>query len=1053
MKSPLCLSAFLLAACSCIYSCLSPTAWSAAPPSPSNMSGAVQSSEAATPASSSPVVVTVPGPLRSFLRMAGISQKVSPEEVLPLLARNIAMQGFHQDSKDKAGKPTEFLILLRRYVQQARELVKLARPEGVIRISNCDEAQPLLEILGYRLRQACGPNATLETADAERAFLTIDSGFPLTDLEEALSGGQPFTYPYPSSQVPMLLAPDDWTTIDKNEKELRRTKNNRDVVDSLLRDPSLARLYWALARIDAETRVALRQSPGLRKLAPFSSALDFYGSQICIRSGRVVVPGGTPAETAWKDLVGADPASPGEFVTRLLARDEGWLVAYFDALARGSASQQAYFTEPRRLKRFYEALRGQDIFPSPTRPVFRPDPGLLLLVTRLRLEPTGQPYVPGNLDVWKPILRSKSEFKTVREWAKRVNRWNTSEQLLEGMFAFSRVSQEEGPVQIYLTLGEVDRGRSPEQRLSPQTVSLLAQKFSRFSNQYMIFSEFPGLNNASIADFLRVADALDRMPDRTMRANALGIFQANVGLWQILARQGQIPSASLNNSWRGIIHPFAGILSSDQLFDAGRASLAELTRAATGKSDVSQDEIIALLAGPIQASPEGQQVRLELTNRIHSALAAQRLISLETLFALGDGLNQMAQGKAVADTLIPLAVELREFEMPRPIFTSSERTEWASGLYDNRHAALQMRTDLTKVLKSPASPKELLEARGRLAPFLRDTLVGLNYAYYEPPRAQMLHSSPLFVRSHDFSGSMTPGGEQSWQTPHLFGAGWTASGGAHLVGSLANLPYVLAQAEQDLVVPENVQALIWQEMVPGLMTSAILPRWWDVTRNELHAVTLYQRAGEELLAAAVQNEQLRQTVMSILSDRMVPRRSERVERALREGRLQEILPEVMPAETFYLAAEFRRRFPGETEYWGTAGKDLENLSSRYPAEVNAKRLSEDFGVPHPALEQSYARELLNMKPFPAFMGSYNRLLSEYWDSNNLYWARLADELGYSPVMLNHLVPELTHRMAEKIFATDLEDWPALLRAMRETGEEFSRGKIASLPNSGTVSRP
>ena len=36
-------------------------------------------------------------------------------------------------------------------------------------------------------------------------------------------------------------------------------------------------------------------------------------------------------------------------------------------------------------------------------------------------------------------------------------------------------------------------------------------------------------------------------------------------------------------------------------------------------------------------------------------------------------------------------------------------------------------------------------------------------------------------------------------------------------------------------------------------------------------------------------------------------------------------------------------------------------------------------------------------------------------------------------------------MVEKIFATDFEDWPAILRAMRETGEEFRQGKIASLP--------
>ena len=78
------------------------------------------------------------------------------------------------------------------------------------------------------------------------------------------------------------------------------------------------------------------------------------------------------------------------------------------------------------------------------------------------------------------------------------------------------------------------------------------------------------------------------------------------------------------------------------------------------------------------------------------------------------------------------------------------------------------------------------------------------------------------------------------------------------------------------------------------------------------------------------------------------------------------------------------------------------------------------------------------------MGYASRLLAESWDSNNLYWARLADEKGYSPVMLNLLVPELTRRMVEKIFASHFEDWPALLNAMHETGDDFRQGKVASL---------
>ena len=86
-----------------------------------------------------------------------------------------------------------------------------------------------------------------------------------------------------------------------------------------------------------------------------------------------------------------------------------------------------------------------------------------------------------------------------------------------------------------------------------------------------------------------------------------------------------------------------------------------------------------------------------------------------------------------------------------------------------------------------------------------------------------------------------------WRSPRIFGRGWTASGGAHLIGSMADLPYALARVEQDFIVPKNVQSLIWEDLVPGLITSAVLTRWWSVTRNEFHAVGLYQRSGEELL--------------------------------------------------------------------------------------------------------------------------------------------------------------------------------------------------------------
>ncbi|HEY1903300.1 MAG TPA: hypothetical protein VGG56_12755 [Terracidiphilus sp.] len=759
------------------------------------------------------------------------------------------------------------------------------------------------------------------------------------------------------------------------------------------------------------------------------------------------MPGGAAAEPLWKDLVGASPASSGDFILHLLAKDNGWLAVYFDALARVNPVQQAHLTEAPRLKHLYEAFRPSASNDYPARAVFRKATPLLVLFTRVQWEPNGDPHVPGNLDVWKEILAQKTNIKIVHDWGKRSRRWDSPDQLLEAMVAFSNSTTEGGPLDLYLTLSELDRVRPLGRRLSAPTVRILADKYPQRYRWYLIFSEFPELNDQSMARFVHVADSIDGISQLPLRGNTLGVFQGELGLWQILARQGEIHKNQWNESWQKITAAFENISSPTQLLDAAHNSLAELSLVTTGKQSYSQDELIALLAGPRQTSAEGERVHAEMANRIRAVLDDQRLVSLDTLFALSDGLRQMTNGAPIGGTLVPLAEDLHGFELPQQIFTKSEKIEWAPTIYSSRHAELQIRTDLTKVLKTPASHAQLEVARGQLAPFVRDTLVGLNYAYYEPPGAQVLHNNPLFVRSHDFSGFSIMGSERPWQSPQLFGIGTPAGGGAYLIGSLTDLPYALAATEEDFIAPENVQALIWKEVVPQLLVSATLPRWWDVSAEELHAAALYQKAGEEFLADAVENESLRSQVLSILSERMAPRRLEQTEFAFRSGSA----PRVLPADTFYLASQFRERFPDEdVASFGPANRELERLRKKSP-KLNPERLAKDFGAPHPTLAKNYSLELLSVKPFPSSGGEDSRLFGECWDSTNLYWARLADEMGYSPVMLNRLVPELTRRMVAKIFATDLEDWEAIQRAMQETGEEFRQGKIASLQVAKDVS--
>ncbi|MCL4850143.1 MAG: hypothetical protein KJZ78_02025, partial [Bryobacteraceae bacterium] len=73
---------------------------------------------------------------------------------------------------------------------------------------------------------------------------------------------------------------------------------------------------------------------------------------------------------------------------------------------------------------------------------------------------------------------------------------------------------------------------------------------------------------------------------------------------------------------------------------------------------------------------------------------------------------------------------------------------------------------------------------------------------------------------------------------------------------------------------------------------------------------------------------------------------------------------------------------------------------------------------------------------PTLMGYSSRIMAESWESSMLYYAALADEMHLLPSQLNVLVPEWTQKTVEQIFATHLEDWPALLRSLRHVGDEF-----------------
>jgi len=153
---------------------------------------------------------------------------------------------------------------------------------------------------------------------------------------------------------------------------------------------------------------------------------------------------------------------------------------------------------------------------------------------------------------------------------------------------------------------------------------------------------------------------------------------------------------------------------------------------------------------------------------------------------------------------------------------------------------------------------------------------------------------------------------------------------------------------------------------------------------------------------------------------------------LDQGNARAALELVTPSELFVLAEEWWAR---NKEDKGVFSTEARRLMADTPDQFTHQAVSKAFGTPKPTLANSYQPELLNLRTFPTLMGFSSRIMAESWESNILYYAALADELNMQPSQLNVVVPEWTQATVERIFATHLEDWPALLRSLRLVGDD------------------
>jgi hypothetical protein len=192
------------------------------------------------------------------------------------------------------------------------------------------------------------------------------------------------------------------------------------------------------------------------------------------------------------------------------------------------------------------------------------------------------------------------------------------------------------------------------------------------------------------------------------------------------------------------------------------------------------------------------------------------------------------------------------------------------------------------------------------------------------------------------------------------------------------------------------------------------------------------RYSETLLAEAALDPRRREEVAAILDRHVLPARAWNVVHLLSQGEVKPALDKITPSEMFLLAAESLKR---DKNGGGIIAPEIRRLEQEFPDRVNYEAISRAFGTPKPTLTNSYRPELLYIRTFPTLMGYSSRIMAESWESPILYWASIADQVHVPPAQLNVLIPEWTQQTVEKIFATHLEDWPALLRSLRTVGED------------------
>jgi Ca-activated chloride channel homolog len=524
-------------------------------------------SKAELPSAGVPGDAWVPGGRKALGEIAGLKDASSYENFFAEYCRALAREmtvGLSQ------GIP-EYLETVRAYMATVTDLLPLGERKGditTITLSLASEnqrktAERVLPSLGWKLVPKEG-SFTVEpgdqASDGPRQHIPKLFGIDEVNMQETLDAGNSFQFDIPTENA-RVVGGNDWSGILKDLPLIPG-----GIAAAFTLDVRVAKTYAGLGAMSPDAASALIRAVNVRNLVlRDSDVLARYGDafELSKASGEskefVAVPGGVPAEAAWKKLAGANPRDPAAFFRALVEKNEGRLAAFYFAVWSADKAHQDYLVKTEaRAERFYAWYRDSEELKLG---VNRHVPGWHTeLLQKLPLDADGNVRFPGGRHAWTNSTGPDDEVVAGLK-------------TLEALVPLAQMEQRRG---------------SP---LDEASVTLLSQHYSEWRSLFPYFEKLPALGRDEFASLQAFAAAVSKQPPASQNV-VLGEWYSMV---ELIARGYQAGSLDAAASARAFKSTNEG-LSQNEHSAKALATLREIA----GGSNLSE----AVPANLLRLSPE-----------------------------------------------------------------------------------------------------------------------------------------------------------------------------------------------------------------------------------------------------------------------------------------------------------------------------------------------------------------------------------------------------------------------------------------------------------------